>query len=66
MTVLLLVSSLLYQLYRNGSKGKAMLLLIQITAIVIANAMGHVTIDVVIVIVAVIVINCVVLKFLSW
>ena len=42
-----------------------MLLLIQITAIVIANAMGRVAIDVVVIIVAVIVINCVVLKFLS-
>ena len=42
-----------------------MLLLIQITAIVIAKAMGRVAIDVVVVIVAVIVINCVVLKLLS-
>ena len=42
-----------------------MLLLIQITAIVIAKAMGRVAIDVIVVIVAVIVINCFVLKLLS-
>ena len=42
-----------------------MLFLIQITAIVIAKAMGRVAIDVIVVIVAVIVINCFVLKLLS-
>ena len=42
-----------------------MLFLIQITAIVTAKAMGRVAIDVIVVIVAVIVINCFVLKLLS-